>query len=131
MRCVCVVGDALQASARYHARVFVDWRRHNQIVVLLPPSPTDAAVFVSEEERPRRAGPPAAASQDPVPGPQGRIPALQGPLSGPQEPIARLQDAAPGPRRLYVWRESDGRWMFGALPATSVSDTAVDESTPI
>jgi len=115
MRCVCVLGDALQVA-------FVDWRRHSQIVVLLPPSPTDAAVFVSVEERPRRAGPPAAAPQDPVPGPQGRIPALQGPLSGPQ-------DAAPGPRRLYARRESDGRWMFGALPATSVSDTAVDRST--
>jgi len=122
MRCVCVVGDALQVAARYHARVFVDWRRHNQIVDLLPPSHTDAAVFVSVDERPRPAGPPAAAPQDPVPGPQGRIPALQGPLSGPQ-------DAAPGPRRLYARRESDGRWMFGALPATSVSDTAVDRST--
>ena len=112
---VCV-----QVAGRYHARVFVDWRRGHQIVTLVLPPPTQAVVAVDSRPRPASAdklSPSIGTTAAVFVAPRDSLPA---------DVVRCLVDCRP---RLY-WRcRTSGRWRFGRLPTTSVSDTAACGST--
>jgi len=106
-------------AGRYHTRVFIEWRRVHQIVTLLLTPPTEAVVPVDGRPRPASAGklPPSRAA----------VPVAFQHDSLPVELVHCLYDSQP----LYSRCQTDGRWRFGRLPATSVSDTAAASTQPL
>jgi len=119
-------------AGRYHTRVFVEWRRLHQVVTLLLPAPSElsAADDQSEYRRPRVIRLHSAAGQLPVPS------SGHGASNGHEAVVVSVPadeavpaDALHGHRALYTRSQLDGRWTFGRLPATSVSDTAAAAAT--
>jgi len=105
-----------QVAGRYHTRVFAEWRRQHQIVTLLLPPPAEAVVPV--DVRPR----PASAIKKPRPPFAGAAAALLQHGTVPAEVV-------PCVNPLYA--KTDGRWKFGRMPASSVSDTAAASAVPV
>ena len=103
-----------QMAGLHHAVEFIEWRRLHPIVSLLLQAPTEAAGPVGGRRRPASAGklPPSCVVSVPC----DSVFAVHGRFS--HQP-------------LYSRWEADGRWMFGRLPATSVSDTATASTSPL
>ena len=109
-------------AGRYHTRVFVEWRRLHQVVTLLLPPPTE----VVTDESPANSRPVSAAgklSSSASPGGAAVVSLL------PQDPPLPVQLYDRGRRGLYARSHVDGRWRYGRLLATSVSDTAAGADT--
>ena len=107
-----------QVAGRYHTRVFAEWRRQHQIVTLLVPPPAEAVVPV-DVVRPR---PASATVKKPRP-PSAGAAAIS--LQHGAVPVEVVQRVNP------LYSKTDGRWRFGRMPASSVSDTAAASALPV
>lgn len=118
-----IIYSTQQIAVRYHMRVFRDWQKLNQVVRVIIPSPLDSSLSIFGNPSLLALLSNSGHRSRAFDGTEPRV-IISSPFlsaTDDKEAARRLSEIRP----LYTVSATDGRWTFGRLPATSLSDTVI------